>query len=630
MLYDWAKHRPVIEELYVAHNKPLDSVIKHMKDKYGFEARQPEEIFDNVNVAVFTAPSMSTYPTPMTHIMQVDATLRRLVIAVGHANVPDAQHLLESENGDDYINITNDSGRTLLYTAAGVDCAEMVKLLLDHGADSRASFEGESPLQHAVRLGVVDNVSVFLQHGPVHRDDMQAALKIAVCKSRAPEIVQALLDTFDNKHPLYDEERGSIDTTLPKFIRYLAQQAVDLRRDSWPDARYTWAKVLEILTSHEAWTESRRPVDDLFERFMAPMISDPTWYSSLNDHEISCLRFFLSKTSYENSNRLPEFPNSEDVSFIHYLLFHTPGSELADLLVDHANVANIHGTRILHTILDQCEHRKWKPSGRTPLQMVRRLLERGVDPDIRDGDGFTALTKLLERPRDLDVAKYLEALLTKADPTIRDAKWRAPLELAIRKFRDPIRSQLVETMFSTQRSAVFNPQIEMLKNPHYFPISAQWSDYSSNAFRTYMQMFAFTDCLDSVVRAAISVSTRKAVEDNTADDAPGDFSRQVTIVTDAIFTRKQYKLPDIPYSDGLFGMKLLEFAKSKLSPPWPPFPSSFPSGQVGNSHFPPQAYYYGPQQPINALMPSHIQYYRPYESPNDGASGTSYHLEKPS
>ncbi|KAF2803573.1 uncharacterized protein BDZ99DRAFT_468113 [Mytilinidion resinicola] len=257
--------------------------------------------------------------------------------------------------------------------------------------------------------------------------------------------------------------------------------------------------------------------------------------------------------------------------------------------------------------------------------MVKVLLQRGVDPAIFDGDGFNALTKLLEFPRDIDVAECLKVLLTNADPAIQDAKARKPLELAIRRFHDPTRFQLIELLLSTH-SAGFSSGSGI---PQYFPVSSQWPHYLNNGFRQHMQMFIPPDCLDHVVRAAVSISTRKAVEENTADDAPGDFSRQVTIVTDAIFTRKQHKLPDIPYLDGLFGMKLLQFAKSKLSPPWSTFPPSFPSGH-DSAHFTPQAYYYGPQEPTNTLMPSHAHYYGSYESPNDGGSGTSYHPGKPS
>ncbi|MBL1218808.1 MAG: ankyrin repeat domain-containing protein [Planctomycetes bacterium] len=71
------------------------------------------------------------------------------------------------EDGGVNVNATNDLGSTLLLEASALAPAEMVEMLVDHGADLEAQFptNGCTPLHWAVMSGRTVVVRTLLAHG---------------------------------------------------------------------------------------------------------------------------------------------------------------------------------------------------------------------------------------------------------------------------------------------------------------------------------------------------------------------------------------------------------------------------------------------------------------------------------
>jgi hypothetical protein len=444
--------------------------------------------------------------------------------------------------------------------------------------------------------------------------------KLAVRKSQAP-MVHMLLQELQERCPLYNVELNRVDSTLPDLIRSQTQLVIDLRRESWPQGRESRAAKLKVLTSHEAWTQSPDPVDDLFAAFMTPLTSDPVWYLSITDSEMSCIAFFFSRRSgktYEDERGLPFL---HGLPLHHYILFHTPGSELPVLLVSHANLSNNGGMRILHEILDPCKHYKRSMAGVTSSELVTQLLQRGVHPDLYDLNGFTALTKLLNKARDgLDVVDCLQVLLEQADPTVIDARHRKPLQLAIQNFDDPVRSQLIDLMLSarTARFAELRPEVN---EPLYFPITSQWLNYESVGFQKHLKVFLSSEFHEHVVRSAINLSTRKALEEATAKDSSGEFRDRLALFQGATLVRKRHGLPDIP-CPASFTSTLIDHIDNQLVPQWS-LPTPVPGGHAVHSFLPLKLSQFAvPQQPHYNWAPTFVQPCSSYESESAGGTIT--------
>ena len=91
------------------------------------------------------------------------------------------------------VNIADKFGRTPLHVAAASDHQDMVKLLVDNGANVEASTSGENqtPLHYAARNEAVQCVKTLLAYS--------AEIDARDYKQRTPLLVRRSLQYFENK-----------------------------------------------------------------------------------------------------------------------------------------------------------------------------------------------------------------------------------------------------------------------------------------------------------------------------------------------------------------------------------------------------------------------------------------------
>ena len=199
-----------------------------------------------------------------------------------------AQLLLE-HGGD--VNTRRKDGWTPLHLASYFGDAEIVRLLLDHGADPEANAEGdmgEKPL-HKVSYGKYrsqeDGVRVaqlLLEHGAdvnTRRDDRWTPLHLASLFGKF-EIVQVLIDhgaevdAVDdfNKTPLHEVSQGKSESEEDgvRVARLLLDHGADVnakeRSGHTPLAlvsRNERPKLAELLLEHAANVDAQRPSANL-------------------------------------------------------------------------------------------------------------------------------------------------------------------------------------------------------------------------------------------------------------------------------------------------------------------------------------------------------------------------------
>ena len=95
------------------------------------------------------------------------------------------------------VNMTSGgrAGRTPLLNAAGACHADIISLLIEHGADIKKPGSGITPLQWAAFAGNADAVRVLLEAGaPVngHAEDNRTPLKMAMDGAKDPDVLNLL------------------------------------------------------------------------------------------------------------------------------------------------------------------------------------------------------------------------------------------------------------------------------------------------------------------------------------------------------------------------------------------------------------------------------------------------------
>ncbi|OCL14244.1 hypothetical protein AOQ84DRAFT_45993 [Glonium stellatum] len=419
----------------------------------------------------------------------------------------------------------------VLHIAAGRSSVDVIQLLLKHGADIHAtSFQDKyRPLHLAVLNGKPLNVEALICSGTdvnLTSKDCCSPLHLAIKNATYPSIVRILLD-----------HGAEVNETLLSSI-------LSTRSSNWPRARTATTKIIKMLLEKGALLSDPREAQTAFENFLEPWILSYFWYDDIDEDEKWCFAFFLSRgICVQNATKLTSCTQAGGKSLAHILLFHTPGSGLARMLIERTSLGvGETGPFILHTILESCPRKTVDHSDMPAAEMIKILLERGVDPNLTR-DGFTPITRLLTKKTDLDVRACLCALFVRADP-IRDHHGHVPVFEAIRNFEDPLRLTLAE-MFLPK--SYFWPS-------SLWPISESWTHYTSEDFKKSLFRYLPTDVQAHFLKAIINVSTTKALKMYTA--AAGESSP--SLIFDALKVRKDFDLPPFQFSQ--------EYVEKLLSP----------------------------------------------------------------
>jgi ankyrin repeat protein len=135
-----------------------------------------------------------------------------LSLALGQ---PEMVRLLLEAHADPnaVLSTTSTSGETPLIWASGMGthAAEVVELLLDHGAKVNVADHGQTPLLHAIRFGRIDVVRMLIEHGAdVNFLDKQGAPPLAYLKSPLNETASQIKELLvkAGADPDYNRRRG--------------------------------------------------------------------------------------------------------------------------------------------------------------------------------------------------------------------------------------------------------------------------------------------------------------------------------------------------------------------------------------------------------------------------------------
>jgi tetratricopeptide (TPR) repeat protein len=171
-----------------------------MQDKAGSYA----DAIANLNLYLLASPGASDTKSVKNLIYEVEYRRdkaqrgQELLKALRNRDIPGALALLDK--GAD-VNVENISGDTPLKLAVGIDRIDIVRTLLDKGADVDASAGGLSPLMIAGMSGYADIVRLLIDKGAtVNKADNWGGtvLKWASCGGFAsganPEIVRMLIN----------------------------------------------------------------------------------------------------------------------------------------------------------------------------------------------------------------------------------------------------------------------------------------------------------------------------------------------------------------------------------------------------------------------------------------------------
>jgi ankyrin repeat protein len=369
-----------------------------------------------------------------------------LHFSVDHEHVNFSRILLEFKAE---VNVWDDNGLTPLLSAWGRGNLDILQLLLDHDADVHVRNKKRETLLHfasyhghleLARMLLERNVEVNCQDyeglAPIHR----------ASESRSQDVLQLLLHHHADVY--IRNKRGS--TPLHRAVA----------RDHLEACRL----LLEHGADVNAWNHLG---------FTLSYASDFTWV--LLEHNV--------KEEFHNKGMTP----------LHYaaLCGHL---EVAQLLLKHNAEVNAQGhngltpflfasarqhTKVWELLLDHhadvhiCDNK-----GRTPLHFVAHhglldpsrilILERNVEVNTRDDDGFTPLLRALECGN-LDVFRLL--LDHNADVHVRDNKGRTPLHFAAHHSHLEFAQELLgrNVVVNARDDKGFTPLLRALDSEHGKP-----------------------------------------------------------------------------------------------------------------------------------------------------------------
>jgi ankyrin repeat protein len=186
--------------------------------------------------------------TPTLTAAEVEALGGQLCKAVEDRSFAEVQRLVDA--GADTNTICSEEGVTPLILSARVGSVEILKLLIETGADLNHQTNGFTALNIAVALGEADKVRALTEAGAdvsINSDRFNMLFNVA--ERGHVEIVQLLLDAGVSPH-LLDEYSGADNVTVlmaaamggdPATVQLLIETGVDVNaRDSYGDHALNW------------------------------------------------------------------------------------------------------------------------------------------------------------------------------------------------------------------------------------------------------------------------------------------------------------------------------------------------------------------------------------------------------
>ncbi|KAF2456567.1 hypothetical protein BDY21DRAFT_53797 [Lineolata rhizophorae] len=505
-------------------------------------------------------------------------------------------------------------GDFLVHFAASQHNADVLFYILRHSTSQTINALSVSDgfhNQRAIHIAIYHkqplNVENLITHGAsVHPEGpCPPPLSSAVHHSASPSIVDLLLKAGANPNLPWPPEPGPSQTPRSAW-----QIAVKKRIKTFKDRRETCAKILRLLLQHGADIQLPGAGEDhagsTFADFISPWHDVVFWYHNLTGDEHWILDqlivqgapidapFSSAMCASYNSNSPRRSGNARrgsrshghgsqqnrKVTFMHEVLFHTPGSGLGHSLVTFAR-PNFH-PQLLHEVLSPCSSRACELQDDSTQQLLRVLMKSGFDPNARGADDYTPITRLLTFVDEVEVLPCLEVLLggpsaaseasagqpasgstttaattaaaatncgDGANPLLCDGQGRFPLQLAFEseRFPEALRLTLAETLLAHARTTT--PETSYLAS--YLPLTP-WPSYHSLKYLTangklacsLETVFPTNAALAAFIqRAALSVATKHFLAHEVNLDPT---SRYNVAILDALKMRRDAGLDDVP------------------------------------------------------------------------------------
>ncbi|MEP6939298.1 MAG: ankyrin repeat domain-containing protein [Rudaea sp.] len=408
---------------------------------------------------------------------QVERSQPALVAAAGMADEdPDLIKLLLKHKAQ--VNARDTMGRSALISAALHDNPDIAGVLLKAGADVNATDDrGTTALMEAARAGAVEVIDVLAAHSPaIDAVDRlgRTALMLASQSAQADEaIVRRLLALGASSAITTTEGRRAVDLaaaagrwTIVKLLdpEYPLPASVEGRADAPVQRGVTPAHLLDALRFAH-WS-----IVDAF----APDVREWTGeqraqlFHELAEHPDPQSRAWLLRHSLDPNARLADGKGllatllarlPETLSAAEQLLAagaQVAGAGMLAPVFDAMRGASEAQRDRLETIALEMLARGADPFGadalaRTPLACsiangqalaAEWLLERGVDANLRDRHGRSALFAALGQPPAIAERLVRALIRAGADPELADANGETPLGIALAQPQSAIRRWL--------------------------------------------------------------------------------------------------------------------------------------------------------------------------------------------
>ncbi|OCK83572.1 ankyrin [Lepidopterella palustris CBS 459.81] len=523
---------------------------------------------------------------------EVNEQLDKLYHAVAEDRLTEVEYILSHSSGTSLVHQSTPEDccllkntfhechhTTYLHLAVMSASVSMVRLLMNRGADvnSTASYFRQTPLHTSVRHGKPLHAEALLNMGAkvnMKEERGLTPLQWAIKEAQYPSIVRILLDHGAEVNSAW-EILLTLHSNQGRQQRSFVAQVIKMFLDRQP-----------LPALMEAQT--------LFERFLEPWSKSPFWYNDIDEEEKWCFaKAFAGGLCVKGETCLPACSQPGGQTLAHVLLFHAPGSGLARILVEKATLSGGNASFVLHTILQSCPGQKMDPSDPSLLEMFETLVRRD-ESNLASClvNDYTPLTRLLAHKARSDLLlSYMGILLNAgADPWRVDGCGRIPLFQAT-GFEDPLALQLAEILLAKFDNSS-NFELCLRK---YFPISHEWQLYIESPFSRELANHFPPDVQYPFLRAAISVSTKMALDRYASQSSsPEQVREHRPMVLDALRVRGQFQLPVYQFPQE-YVQRLLELSLANCVRLYHPRPIPTPyEPPVSGAHREARIYFPGP------------------------------------